>query len=387
MTDATRLYEEGRWKEWVIPGIALCTIIVCFQVLHNGSNNMMIFRYSSLHLLAHQPLYELYPTQYNDYFLYYPAFPVLFLPFAFLPASISVVGWTLLSGALYIIAVERLPGLSAAGKKMMLVLVLPELLNNLQYVQTNILLSSLMLLAFISFEKKQVVVAALFAALAFCIKGYGGIIGLLFLLYPHKGKFIGWGLFWGLLLSALPLCFVSFQETVELYRSWLHMIGSDTIRENLSLIGRWGNTHEDELWITGAGILLLAAVLVATLVQRSKDSLPRRALVCSFLFVWVVLFNRAAESPTYQLAITGIAYWLVLQGANRYTMFIAAIFLCFTYLLPSDLSPPLVHRIYREHAVKLYAYTACFAGLLATLSWPTRFVFFNPVQNSHNPRP
>ena len=360
-----RIYAKGHWQKWIIPLIAVATILTCLQQVAAGNyNNINIFRYSSLHLLAHQPLYIEYPASYFDYFLYHPSFTVLFMPFAFLSAPVALFAWTFISVAVFVKTIHIFPGITDRSKKIILLLVLPELINNQQYVQTNIFLTSLLLLAFIYFEKGKLFWAAFFTILAFCIKGYGGLVGLLFLLYPGKMKFIGYAFVWGILISALPLLFVTFHETVNYYADWLKMISSDEIKEGMSIVGRWGKTHSAELAITIGGlILLMTSFAVTTCNADARNSYYSRATLCCYLLVWLVLFNRAAETPTYMLAVTGMACWFRLDGVNRNNILAISLVLLVTYLFPSDLFPPFIHRFFREHHLKPYAFMLFFAWL------------------------
>ena len=364
-----RLYETGRWKKGVVPLYALVTLITCIQGSRHVSNNITIFRYSSFHLLAHQPLYAAYPEVYKDFYLYHPSFSILFMPFAFLPPVAALWAWIVFSSIVFVKAVSLLPGISDAAKAIILLLVLPELANNQQYVQTNILLAALMLLAYTCFEKKKLCWAACFTILAFCIKGYGGIVGLLFLLYPGKLKFTGWALVWGLLVGALPLCFVSFSETISLYAEWLKMISSDEIKEGLSVIGLFGKTHAAELYLSITGILLLLCTLASALRRPGISSQAGlRSLLCSYLFIWVVLFNRTAESPTYLLAITSVGCWLFASGPTRLKATVALVVLLLVYIIPSDLFPAAAHRIFKLYHLKVYPFMAYFL-LLQYQTW------------------
>lgn len=356
-----RLYETGRWKKGVVPLYALVTLITCLQGSRQVSNNIAIFRYSSFHLLAHQPLYAAYPEVYKDFFLYHPSFSVLFMPFAFLPPAAALWAWIVFSTVVFVKAVSLLPGISDAARAIILLLVLPELTNNQQYVQTNILLAALMLLAYSCFEKKKLCWAACFTILAFCIKGYGGIIGLLFLLYPGKLKFTGWALVWGLLVCALPLCFVSFSETIGLYAAWLQMISSDEIKEGLSIIGLFGKTHAAELYLSISALLLLISTLAMAYRRPGITAATGfRSLLCCYLFIWVVLFNRTAESPTYLLAITSVGCWLFADGPTRLKASVAAVILLLVYIFPSDLFPAAAHRVFKLYHLKVYPFMAYF---------------------------
>jgi hypothetical protein len=361
----TRFYKEGKCQKWIIPAIAIITVLTCIQQMdaHNY-NNINIFRFSSMHLLAHQPLYIEYPASYFDYFLYNPAFTVLFIPFAFLPPALALCVWLCLSTFVFIRTIQLLPNVSDTAKTIILLLILPELINNQQYVQTNIFLTSLMLLSFIYFERGKLFWAAFFVVMAFCIKGYGGITGLLFLLYPGRLKFLGYALLWGFVITSLPLIFVSFDETVVYYKEWLKMISGDEIKEGMSIVGKWGTTHASELIITIAGLLLL----MATLIQAVRYAVVRnifyiRAMLLCDLLVWVVLFNRAAESPTYLIAATGMACWLAINEFKKVYIYIASVVLLVSYLFLSDIFPPFIHFFFRKHHMKPYAFMLFFLYL------------------------
>jgi hypothetical protein len=369
-----RIYAKGYWQKWIIPLIAVATVLTCLQqVAAHNYNNINIFRYSSRHLLAHQPLYIEYPASYFDFFLYHPSFTVLFMPFAFLPAPVALFTWTIVSVVVFVSTIQAFPRITDPSKKIILLLVLPELINNQQYVQTNIFLTSLILLAFIYFERGKLFWAAFFTILAFCIKGYGGLVGILFLLYPGKLKFIGYACMWGLFIAALPLLFVSFNETIQYYTDWLKMISSDEIKEGMSIVGHWGKTHAAELAITIAGFILLMSSFGLTAIKAAaRDSFYVRATLCCYLLVWLVLFNRAAETPTYMLAVTGMACWLRLESANRSNIFIVSLVIMVSYLFPSDLFPSFIHHFFRKYHLKPYAFMLFFAWL--------QFQFFRKLQ-------
>jgi len=360
-----RIYAKGYWQKWIIPLIAVATVLTCFQqVAAHNYNNINIFRFSSKHLLAHQPLYIEYPASYFDYFLYHPSFTVLFMPFAFLSAPVALFAWTILSVAVFVSAIQVFPGITDLSKKIILLLVLPELINNQQYVQTNIFLTSLILFAFIYFERGKLFWAAFFTILAFCIKGYGGLVGLLFLLYPGKLKFTGYALLWGLFIAALPLLFVSFNETIQYYTDWLKMISSDEIKEGMSIVGHWGKTHAAELAITiGGFILLMSSFAITAINAAARNSFYLRGTLCCYLLVWLVLFNRAAETPTYMLAATGMACWFRIDGAHRNNIFIIGLVILVSYLFLSDVFPPFIHHFFRNHHLKPYAFMLFFAWL------------------------
>lgn len=356
------------WLSVITIIYGLLAIVVCFQLLHSVSNNFIIFTQSSRHLLQGLPLYQLYPLQYDDYFLYHPAFAVLFLPFSFLPYSISVCVWTLLSTLLLIKAVRSIPTVATCQKNLLLLLILPESINNLQYAQTNVVLVSLMVLTYSSFEKKHWMQAGLFTALCFCIKGYGGIIGLLFFFYPNKWKYLLTAALSTIAICLLPMIFTNLDGLFRLYSDWFAMITSDEIRESMSMMGlarKWGIA---ESVVTMLGGLLLIAFIIT---MRSRRRVNNGLLLTSWLLLWVVLFNRAAESPTYLLAAMGTGLWLAAVGFRGQWLYIAMVFVLVLYILNSDLFP-FIHHYFYDNQLKVIGYLLPLLAIFGYVFQPSK---------------
>jgi hypothetical protein len=368
MIKAALRKDADYWQSAILILYGLLAIVVCFQLLHSQSNNFIIFTQSSRHLLQGLPLYQLYPLEYDDYFLYHPAFAVLFLPFSYLPYSIGICTWTLLSTLLLVTAVRTIPTLASREKNLVFLFILPEFINNLQYAQTNVVLLALMVLTYSSFEKNRWLQAGLFTALCFCIKGYGGIVGLLFIFYPNKWKYLLSAGISTIIICLLPMIATNAGGLINLYTDWLKMIGSDEIRESMSLIGlarNWGIT-ESVMSIFG-GLLLIVFAWANLLAGRFNKGL----LLLSWLLLWVVLFNRAAESPTYLLAATGAALWL---AAIRFTgnwLWISLAFVLVVYVTDSDLFPAF-HQYFYDNQLKVFAYLLPLLVLLCYVFPPTK---------------
>ena len=64
----------------------------------------------------------------------------------------------------------------------------------------------------------------------------------------------------------------------------------------------------------------------------------RYLLICSIL-LWIVIFNHKAESPTFIIAMTGVALWFVKskKSSLNIILFVSAVLL--TSLSPTDLFP------------------------------------------------
>lgn len=152
-------------------------------------NNFTIYQNSFFHLIHHQNLYGYFPAEQYDEFLYSPTFALLFAPFALLPKYIGVVVWCIFNALCVFYAIKVLP-LAQHKKTFIYWFVLIELITSVQNVQVNPILCSLFLFAFVSFEKKNTLLAALFIVLSVYIKVFGILGASLFLIYPERLKFI-----------------------------------------------------------------------------------------------------------------------------------------------------------------------------------------------------
>ena len=79
-------------------------------------------------------------------------------------------------------------------------------------------------------------------------------------------------------------------------------------------------------------------------------------MVLSSILLAVVIFSAAAESPTYIIAMTGVALWFVLQHSpkKKYVVFLLVFAIILTSFSPSDIFPSYL----REHFIRPYALKA-----------------------------
>lgn len=328
----------------------LITIILYVQaILTERYNNFVIFRASFYHLIHGMPLYQLYPAEYYDYFLYHPSFPLLFAPFAILPKEIGLLCWLLASTALFLYTLRKLP-LEVSVKCSLSWFLLIELSNAIQSEQTNPAVAAFMLLTVIHLQRGQSFRAALFASLGFFIKGYGAIVALAFLFFPRKGAFIGWSLFCGIIGTALPLLFISPAQLLQHYTDWGQLLTSTTIKEDGSLLGM---LHV----LLGLGPALIAGfdkmmlclavigLLYALICGYLKPTPVYPWLLTAYLLIWVVIFNQSTEAPTYIIAMTGVGigcYMMPLQKRWRSILLWSAFII--VSLSPTDLIPRCINQ-------------------------------------------
>ncbi len=331
-------------------------ILYCQALVTERFNNFIIFRTSWTHLVEHLPLYDLYPTAYFDYYLYHPSFPILFLPFALLPVQVGLLLWMLFNSGLVLYAVHQLPA-TPKQKNIIAALVMLEVLNAVQSSQVNPAMVALMLLTVVNFERRNVRLAALFTCLCFFIKGYGAVVGILFLFYDQKQEYLKYCLIYGLIGTLLPLMVITPAELLQTYHDWFQLISSPEIKEDGSLFATidafrhlpyTASTVVDKIVM---GVAFAGLMLAMFNTARAKDS-RSRWLMAAYLLIWAVIFNQATEPPTYVIAVTGAVAILVMFSHKCVTILLLTFLIFVTSLCPTDLVPKFINLIAVEYHLK-----------------------------------
>lgn len=335
---------------------------------HASYNNFIIFRNSFLNLVQHRDLYGWHLEQQWDLYKYSPSFAVLMAPFAFLPVPVGLVLWSLLNTVPLIVAIRMLP-LDATASRSIVYVVLVELVTSIQSAQSNGLVAALFLLSFVMLERRRLDLAALFAVLNVSIKLLGLAGFLLFLFYPRKWKAALWALAWLVLVAALPLLFVTPGELSAILVKWFQLLHEDTARANpMSVYGWlavWFHFVPPRALVLAAGVVLLCLPLARVNLYAERSF---RLLVLASLLIWVVIFNHKAESPTFIVAMCGVAIWFFASPpslANRILLLIAFVFVS---LSPTDIFPAIArHQVFGPYGVKAVPCIAIWFVLTARL--------------------
>jgi len=337
-------------KERVILSVyILVSIIIGLQHYLGGPgkyNNFIIFRQSLVHLLDHKNLYVGYPAEYFDIFLYHPTFCILFSPFSILPLPVAILLWLITCSLIVFYAIRILP-VSYENKVFFWWFILIELVTSLHGQQTNPIIAALGLLTFTFLEKDKQKWAAIFPVIAFCIKGYGLIFAALFLFYPKRGQYVLYSVLWLIIFAFLPLPFLGKDYFIEVYNDWLTCLVDDhKVNFGFSIMGLikvwWpAFTDIDVSKVQYAGLGLFALTWLLNLIKGTFQSKDHRLLLLAYASLWVIMFNHAAESPTYVIAVQGVViFYLVNQYAYQpWSKILILLVFFFTMLAPTDIYP------------------------------------------------
>jgi len=323
--------------------------------LYTHYNNYAIFKQSFFNLLQGKDLYILYPDAYWDLYKYSPAFALFMGSIAYLPDWAGLILWNLLNAMVLYKAIRMLP-IPEGRQTLMLWFVLVESITSMQSSQSNGLLAGLIMMAFAMMEKKQLVLATLMLVMATFIKVYGAVGFVLWLFYPQKPKFIVWAAVWVVFFALIPIIVTPPATLMMQYESWVQMMSADQAASyGFSVMGwlhSWFGLGNLKNLVTIAGVLLFFLPLIR--VGRFKD-VEGRMLFLAHLLLWVIIFNHKAESPTFIIAIAGVAIWHhITQTKNvvRNTLLLLAFI--FTCLSPTELFPLYVrHNILVPYVIKV----------------------------------
>jgi len=314
---------------------------------YQAYNNYTIFKNSFVHLVNNQDLYLMYPKENWDLFKYTPTFSALFGFFAIFPDWIGLNLWNLLNVWILVFAIYYLPRLDDFAKVTSILIVLIELITSIQNEQSNALLTGLIIFTFGLLENKRYFFATLMMAISVYIKLFGIVGFALFLFYPDKWKLIKYTSFWMVILFLIPLIFVSFDQYIQLFISYRQMLIHDqSISYGYSVMGilnSWFGLKINMLLIILTG---MAVFLIPLFKFKAYQNYLFRLLALSSILIWVVIFNYKAESPTFIIAMAGVALWFVKAKINALNIGLLVLAILLTSLSPTDIFPSFLRNEY-----------------------------------------
>jgi hypothetical protein len=322
---------------WII-----AVIVVSVQAAAQHNNNFEIFRTAWLDLLAGRDLYAASP-RHTDLFKYSPTFALLFAPFAIVPFGVGVFLWNAANaGALYWSLGRVLdPDQALAART----LVFLDTVGAMQNVQSNALVAGLMVLAFADLERRREFRAALAVACGTLIKIFPIVAAVFAIFRPWRlMRFALFSVVIAVMLLAAPLVVLAPSGLADQYRSWMAIQRVDALTRGFSVMEQlhlWLGVDWPNWPVQLAGTV----VLLSPLIRISFWGQPRyRLLFLASVLMFCVLFNHKAESPTFVVAVTGVAIWFATSARDRLAWTVLAVVIVVTVLSSSDLMPKTLQR-------------------------------------------
>lgn len=311
------------------------------KYLLGGYNNYLMFTMPFGWMLEGQTLYEWRMFLFEDLYKYSPTFAFLMGLFYPLPIGVGVALWNLMNTLVFLAGVFKLlKNDSERTKRTILLIVFLEALISAQNIQSNNLILGLMLLGLADLRSEQPFRAALFFSLCIFIKFYGAAVAIFFLFYPNKVKFLASMAFWTLILALLPAVLMPFDRLVSEYQRWIEVAATSKVGQQVSVMGileSWFGLQVNFEWVAIIGLLLF---LLPLLRMKQWHNFDYQRYMLASLLIFIIIFNKSAESPTYVYAVMGVALWFVaLRPIQWFDWLLLALVIIFTSLSPSDLFP------------------------------------------------
>jgi hypothetical protein len=340
----THSLQQALLQPRIAGGIVLTVLLVAtlqkYLLGAEQMNNLLIFRTSAWHLLSNTNLYALSPADHADLFKYSPTFALCMLPFAALPLVWSAVAWNMLNGAVFVVGVYAASRLlhrtNTDGQHstdwqhttdwqrtfaIMLWICAVELLTSVQNFQSNALMAGLALCTLVAMERGKTVQAALYLALSLHIKIYGVAPIALMLFYPQKTHFTLAFVGFVVLLTAAPLLAVAPETLVWQYQNWRALLQSDHAASYglsvMSILLPLLPNVQAVSAVQAISLLVQCAPVVVFALRPRLNMLTVRLLCGASMLLWMVIFNHKAESPTFIIAVSGVALWYEMTRGVR----------------------------------------------------------------------
>lgn len=340
-----------RLARW-LPAVYAATVvaIVVHQTLTRVDPNFAIFRASFRHLASGQDLYAAYPGEQVDRFKYSPTFAVLFAPFALLPTTTALLAWDGLNVMLLVYAIRRL--LPAAAASLALALVYLDVVRATERAQSNTIVAALMVLAFIALERREQVRASVSIVAGTAVKLFPIAAVAMAVFHPRRLRMALILVVVALAALALPLLVTTPPALAAQYTSWLRLESIDAhasadgggaglyggiMYQVRALLGvTWPNWP---IQLVGALMLLLPLARV----RSWADAQFRLRFLCSLL-VFVVIFNHQVESPSFVIAVTGIAIWYTISARTPLDVTLIVLAILIVSVSSTEIVPHWIQR-------------------------------------------
>ena len=312
----------------------------------NNFNNYLMFANPFHNLLIDKTIYGLHPNLFADNYKYSPTFAWLMGPFHFLPVPVGIVLWNLLNTVVLLLGVWTYvadePDADQKRRTILLIVFL-EALITAQNMQSNNLIVGAVLLGLYHLRHGRVWPAAFFFVLCGFVKFYGIGAAIFFLFYPKKPQFLLAMTVWTIVFALAPWTLIPFDSLLSEYRAWFKVIVVSTLGQLVSVMGiaeSWfgmAKTDRNLRMVEAVGATLFLLPFVRF--RLWKDPVFQRRMVAYFL-LFVIVFNKMAESPTYVLAVVGVAlWWVTLARKTPGDTLLLVLVIVFTSLSPTDIFP------------------------------------------------
>ena len=352
---------------------ASVVVVLVQQAIGHVDYNFAIFRQSFYHLAAGRDLYAAYPAEQVDLFKYSPTFAALFAPFALLPTLVALLLWNGLNVLLLWYAIRRL--LPPRQANVALALMYLEVVRTTQRAQSNALVTALMVLGYVWMEERRQLAAACAVVLGAGVKLFPLLAIIPAIFHPRRARMALLAVGTGVVAVLLPLAVTTLAVLQEQYLSWKALESLDAVAgASGGAAGLYGGVmHWLRLvfraeWPNWTIQLAGGLVLVAPLARRDQwGASPFRLRVLASILIFCTIFNHQVESPSFVIAMTGIAIWYVTSNRRWSDALIMGAVLLVVSLSTNDLLPAEIRAFVVRYKIRTLPCLAVWLLLQAEL--------------------
>lgn len=325
-------------------------------------NNYLIYKNVFFHTINKLGLYAAYPAEYFDHNHYGPIFSLIIAPFAILPDWLGMTLWSIFNTFILIWAINKLP-LKYYQINLVLWICAHEFLTTILSFQFNPIMAAIIILSFVFISTSKDIWSAMVIILGLFVKLYG-IVGLAFFFFSkNKVKFIGALLFWSIVFFVLPMLLSSPEYILQCYQEWFDRLiiknsenASLVSMQDISFMGMFRrilqNPSLSNLPFLFFGLVCFGLPYLKISFYKTQQF---QLLLLSSVLLFTVIFSSGSESPTYIIAMVGVAIWFVIKENNfsKLDVFLLFFAIILTSFSPSDLIPKFIRENYiRPYALK-----------------------------------
>lgn len=332
--------------------------VVKSVIANHIHDNYFVYKFAFFRIIHQQTPFGGWRGPQHDLFHYGPVFSALMAPFALLPDGPGVILWVMFNAWALYIAIKKLP-FNGLQYLPILLICAHELMTSSSNVEINPLIGALIILSFVFIRDKKDFWAALMICIGMFIKLYG-VVGLaFFFLSQNKPKFILSMLFWSAVLFLLPMIYTSPSYIIQNYHDWyfdLLQKNSNNIGpslQDISVMGLIRNIFNYRA-LSNAVVILPGILLFTLWYLRTKcyHLVQYQLLLLASTLIFVIIFSSSSESPTYVIAVAGVAIWFMNLDRPVTGFEISLLVFCIilTVFSPSDIFPKYI----RLHYVQPY---------------------------------
>ncbi len=324
----------------------LIVLAATFQrLLRDGNNNFDIFANATRDFFnGIMPYGESWRDSHAlDYYLYPPQFNILFAPFALVPMSVGPYLWNLFNFLMLAWAIWLLPHIRVDQKRNLLFYLLPIITTSVLSMQYNMVVCYIFLFSYSLLERGKGRWAMLLIMISVFTKIYGGVELLIVLFYPKFWRNVLWGVFWAVVMLALPLIKLSLSEYLSYLTVWIEELPKHQFTRRFETIFDarllWDARPWYQIYIQ-VGVFFSIVALTFARYRWWGDRLFRAGVLASVMG-FAILFSNASEKHTYLIALAGWIYWWSLKlHKTRYDYILYWTLFAVLCIVPVDLVVP-----------------------------------------------